>query len=1154
MQRVRSPSLPLFLIALFVMSFLNPLVTIEQSWTSELQSITESNEASARSSSPEIFLSSGGSSNGDEFDTMIAAGFDGYYVGGDFNRTLAFGTQTLQPTSPFSNGNEFYLAGIDDTGTWTFLAGADHSTGGVSFLTDIATINGMAVITGYMYGQVDFGQTILNTQVLDGFVAVADSTGNWMWATAFQTLPNASTDASIPQSISVDTQGDIIVAGYFSGETDFGGTIINVSNEEIFVAKIDGMNGALKWVKSGGGMGTQVVTDIVTDLNGDYHVSCLTQDNVLFGTTSYTVVGTQDSFVLKVTSSGTIAGISGYGIPSQVVTVQDLAVDSTGNLYLGGTFQGTLAKSVWSITANKGGSDVFFIKQATSGSSNSDWAIFGGTNQNDVLEGMEVTSKDEIIFTGYLDGTFTAGNKAITPNGNYDGIVGGISKTGSWSWLDTTDSPDYETGRGLAINGTDVIAVVGAFAGTSGNPSITKGTTTVTTSGGWDVYVWAFDSTMKQDSDSDGVPDFEDNCPTVANPGQGNTDFDENGDACDSDDDNDGITDNSPDLCARGGQYNWTSTQDFNDPANSSDWDRDGCRDSIEDDDIDNDGIRNSNDDCPRTSYNPPRPTWVSDSSTDIDADGCRDIDEDSDDDGDGFSDGSDDCSSIPGNSTLGEVGCLDSDGDGWADSWDDCPHEVGNSTENNKIACLDTDGDGWADVDDAFISEPTQWADSDSDTYGDHPDGLNPDACPNSAGTSTLDRNGCIDSDGDGYSNPDALWSAEDGADAFQDDVTQWSDFDGDGFGDNYANISWTDRNQDWPGTYVENAYNQDACPTRVGTSWKGDTSGCPDADGDGWYNLQDAFPIDNTQWSDEDGDGFGDNQSGTTPDSCIQRPGGSFTDRFGCSDYDEDGVSDPDPDANYFPSDGADAFFDEPTQWSDSDIDGYGDNPLGFQPDACPQLRDSSTVDRFGCADSDGDGLSDPDSNWTVTNGADACPMVYGNSSADRIGCLDQDGDNYSDPTDDWGIAEGADAYPKDPTRWIKEAESEVASKGELTTYVIGGVGLLILAGIAALLFVRFRGEDETKEWANAAAQVAMPNFQAQPAAQVATPNFQAQPAAQVATPNFQAQPAAQVSPQPMAMPDPARDYYNGLLAQGYPHAEAIRYTQQYFQEFRG
>ena len=177
-----------------------------------------------------------------------------------------------------------------------------------------------------------------------------------------------------------------------------------------------------------------------------------------------------------------------------------------------------------------------------------------------------------------------------------------------------------------------------------------------------------------------------------------------------------------------------------------------------------------------------------------------------------------------------------------------------------------------------------------------------------------------------------------------------------------------------------------------------------------------------------------------------------------------------------------------------------------------------------------------------WTTENGADACPLVYGNSSADRIGCLDQDGDNYSDPTADWGLAEGADAYPKDPTRWIKEADEDTQGASSMTTYLVGGVGFLILAGIGVLLFVRSKGEDETKVWANANA------------GQVAMPNFQAQPAAQVAMPNFQAQPVAQVPPQPMAMPDPARDYYNGLLAQGYPHAEALSYTQQYFQEFRG
>ena len=126
---------------------------------------------------------------------------------------------------------------------------------------------------------------------------------------------------------------------------------------------------------------------------------------------------------------------------------------------------------------------------------------------------------------------------------------------------------------------------------------------------------------------------------------------------------------------------------------------------------------------------------------------------------------------------------------------------------------------------------------------YDDDLDGVwnELDVCPSTLINLAVDANGCatyqLDSDLDGYN---------DAIDLFPYDGTQWSDSDGDGYGDNPQG------------------------------------------------NNADAFPNDSTQWSDNDGDGYGDNLNGTTPDSCPNIAGTSFWDLFGCTDYDGDGWSD--------------------------------------------------------------------------------------------------------------------------------------------------------------------------------------------------------------------------------------------------------------------
>ena len=135
----------------------------------------------------------------------------------------------------------------------------------------------------------------------------------------------------------------------------------------------------------------------------------------------------------------------------------------------------------------------------------------------------------------------------------------------------------------------------------------------------------------------------------------------------------------------------------------------------------------------------------------------------------------------------------------------------------------------------------------------------------------------------------------------------------------------------------------------------------------------------------------------------------------------------------------------------------------------------------------DTDGDGLSDPDEDWTIEDGADACPLISGTSVADRIGCLDSDGDGYSD--------EG-DAFPLDPSRYEAEVEVEDASSGMGTTVIIIGVVVVILALIGGVILTRGRGDDETKSFAplpTGSPPVAMPDFSAQPV----MPDMSAQPA---------------------------------------------------------
>ncbi|MEL0266342.1 MAG: VCBS repeat-containing protein [Candidatus Poseidoniales archaeon] len=439
---------------------------------------------------------------------------------------------------------------------------------------------------------------------------------------------------------------------------------------------------------------------------------------------------------------------------------------------------------------------------------------------------------------------------------------------------------------------------------------------------------------------------------------------------------------------------------------------------------------------------------------------GCDDYDTD------GYRDDIDGCDQDGGTSWIDRFGCEDLDQDGWSDN--DASYFDGDVFKSNWKQALDTDGDGFGDnhgVDccavpidpnagpgDLFPYLASQYTDYDGDGYGDNDtDTVYGDYCPWDYGTSYRDRNGCLDTDGDGSSDPSGEgtifeWNATvHGADVWPLDPTQWKDTDGDGYGDNQsANATNPDRfpmriaaaNDTDDDGYADNwteYYNGsnaqgifiDACPTEWGNSTRRNLTvyayGCPDADGDGYTDayvfdvdpdtglrineLGDAFPDEKTQSKDKDGDGFGDNPIGVNGDQCIEVPGVlNGTDGVGCrvidiNDDDGDGlINELDLICPNTPL--GEQVNEEGCSQSelDDDEDGVKNNL-----DACPDTAAGATVDAQGCSDeqrnsdSDGDGLNDPE---------DACPNTAAGMEVDANGCSqaqrDSDGDGLSDLDD--------------------------------------------------------------------------------------------------------------------------------------------------------
>ena len=885
--------------------------------------------------------------------------------------------------------------------------------GGYDGLMDIISDNGNTYSLGYYSDTININSAcsissvnIAQLSTYDGlpFIAKFDNDGNCIWMSGVNVSnPNVRIQATVTveSQIAIDSNQNIYLTSYVNSHTsssqtlNFGNISISTTGITAFLAKLDS-SGTWQWVeKLANKCPCNVVVDNADNVWTSSQIWMPPYSDQFAEFTKYDSNGLQ----LNSTQIGSGGNYRTYG----------LATDSSSNLYFTGAYTNSFSVNMNGNSqniVNDGGFDLLIGKMNSQGDIL--WIKNPDNSPSDSKPyGIHVHNDNEIYITGSFYSNLSLGNFSISAGGYENGFLAKINSTGEWQWLMDIDCSCTVILRSVTIDVSGNPYISGTQYG--GISNYGNGVSTTACCGSKDALVAKFDSNgLAQWARTFGGPN-EDIAYTItsdklgrlivggifgetANIGNSQIstigysdifiarmsidyDGDDIADVNDIDDDGDFIHD-PLDSCHYS-PIGFRST-------GSSDHDSDGCDDETEDNDDDNDQLNDTLDSCPKGMTG-----WIRTNASDLDDDGCMDALEDYDDDNDGFEDYEDYCSRIPGNSTFEfEKGCPDADGDGRPDILD--------PFKNDPTEWSDTDGDGVGDNSDVFPLDATQQYDTDGDTYGDEEFGNAGDSCPTVFGNSTIDRYGCLDTDGDGWSDEgddfpndpaEHLDSDSDGypdsTDDFPFDPTQWKDSDGDGYGDNPQG--------------------------NLGDAYPNDASRYADSDRDGIDDQADAFPYDPTQWEDADGDGMGDNPMGIGADKFPDDPT-----QWG--DIDGDGYGDNSTGNN------PDAFPTDATQWSDRDGDGYGDNPTGRLYDLFPENPTQ-------WEDADGDGLGDNQSgtdadpylndfdNDGYNDTIDILPRVASPGDLDNDKCMDGDDAFWDNPlecldTDGDGIGNNADA----------------------------------------------------------------------------------------------------------------------------------------------
>ncbi|MFO0875887.1 MAG: SdrD B-like domain-containing protein [Gemmataceae bacterium] len=342
--------------------------------------------------------------------------------------------------------------------------------------------------------------TLTTTTTLDaGLVSIAPRVG-------FVQSSSSSQGMAYPVASRTDSAGNVYVLGTYTGTFDLAPgsgmpSLTSAGLNDVFLSKWNAA-GTLLWVRSFGGTGNDVASDLVLDstgvlwLGGTFETTADLDPGP--GVASVTSNGSTDVFVCKLDAGGNLVVARTWGGTSPD-SLDAMALDLQNALYLTGLFQSPVdfdpSNADTTLIPNGQEGDVYLSKLDAAGLFAWATAFTASTTGDTVDVGVDASGAVYLTGTFYETVDFDPGSGFTqrTSAGNADVFVSKFDTLGNFTWVQTWGSTGKDSPAALVLGSGGDLFLTGTFSGTVDfDPGAT--TVSLTSAGPADVFLTRFTS------------------------------------------------------------------------------------------------------------------------------------------------------------------------------------------------------------------------------------------------------------------------------------------------------------------------------------------------------------------------------------------------------------------------------------------------------------------------------------------------------------------------------------------------------------------------------------------------------------------------------------------------------------------------------------